>query len=218
MRQAVRMQMTDIPVPDTPVAVLAQEVSRRFSSDAMLNHCRRSYLWAAAYAGLNGIGFDPELLYVASMLHDLGLSPEFDSHTVPFEIAGGHLAWVFAAGAGWPPERRERAGEIVVRHMWDDVDVTADPESHLLALATSLDISGAAPQAWPLDLRQEIVAAIPRLELRSEFVACFRDQAERKPDSAAGVSFRSGIADRMAANPLESPPPVTAARQPVTEI
>jgi hypothetical protein len=34
------------------------------------------------------------------MLHDIGLVKEFDSHTVPFEQAGGHVAWVFGAGAG----------------------------------------------------------------------------------------------------------------------
>jgi hypothetical protein len=205
MQEAWDVQITDIPVPSTPAARLALEVSRRFSSDAMLNHCRRSYLWAAAYAGLNDIDFDAELLYVASMVHDLGLEAEFDNHTLPFEVAGGHVAWVFAAGAGWPAARRDRAAEIVVRHMWDDVDVTLDPESYLLALATSLDISGIRPSAWPEELQAEIVAEIPRLDLATEFVGCFRDQAERKPESAAGFSFRSGIADRMAANPLESP-------------
>jgi len=66
------------------------------------------------------------------VLHDIGLVDDFDSHTVPFEEAGGSVAWVFAAGAGWPAERRARVSEIVVRHMWDDVDVTLDPESHLL--------------------------------------------------------------------------------------
>ncbi|MET7281695.1 hypothetical protein ABZS29_25900 [Kribbella sp. NPDC005582] len=33
----------------------------------------------------------------------------FDSHTVSFEEAGGHVARVFATGAGWSPERREQA-------------------------------------------------------------------------------------------------------------
>lgn len=197
------MQLSEIPVPDSQAAVLALEVSRRFSSEAMVNHCRRSYLWAAAHAGLNGIGFDAELLYVAAMLHDLGLSTDFDNHTLPFEQAGGNVAWVFAAGAGWPAYRRDRASQIVVRHMWEQVDVTADPESHLLELATSLDISGVAADAWPAALRAEVVAAFPRLGLREEFVGCFRDQAARKPASAAGVSFTGGIGDRMAANPLE---------------
>ena len=198
------MQMNDIAVPSTPAAVLALEVCRRFSSDALLNHCRRSYLWAAAHAALNRIEFDAELLYVASMLHDLGLSTEFDNYSLPFETAGGHVAWVFAAGAGWPAARRDRAGEIVVRHMWDQVDVAADPESHLLELATSLDISGTAASAWPVELRAEVVAALPRFDLRTEFVGCFRDQAARKPDSAAAAAIKSAIADRMAANPLET--------------
>ncbi|MEU7989046.1 hypothetical protein AB0B56_29705 [Streptosporangium canum] len=48
-------------------------------------------------------------------LHDIGLVKEFDSHTVPFEEVGGHLAWVFAAGADWPVERRVRASEVDVR-------------------------------------------------------------------------------------------------------
>jgi HD superfamily phosphodiesterase len=203
MREGIRMRMNDISVPSTPAAVLALEVCRRFSSEALVNHCRRSYLWAATHAAMNGIGFDEELLYVASMLHDLGLSTEFDNHTLPFETAGGHLAWVFAAGAGWPPARRDRAGEIVVRHMWNQVDVTADPESHLLELATSLDISGAGATGWPAGLRAEIVAELPRFDLREEFVGCFRDQAARKPGSSAASAIKSGIAERMATNPLE---------------
>ncbi len=36
------------------------------------------------------------------MLHDVGLVEEFDSHRVLFEEAGGHVAWVFGARAGWP--------------------------------------------------------------------------------------------------------------------
>ncbi|MEV6984970.1 hypothetical protein AB0M95_27435 [Sphaerisporangium sp. NPDC051017] len=34
------------------------------------------------------------------------------------------------------------------------------------------------------------------------FLACFRDQAERKPGSSAAQAVRGGIADRIAANPL----------------
>ena len=61
----------------------------------------------------NRIVFD-ELLYLSSMLHDLGLVKEFDSHQVPFEEAGGHVAWVFGAGAGWSVERSRRAAQVIV--------------------------------------------------------------------------------------------------------
>jgi HD domain-containing protein len=197
---------TDVPpLPDTPDARAALEVATAYCSRALVNHCVRSYLWAAWYGVEHGIGFDAELLYVSAMLHDIGLVPEFDSHTVAFEEAGGHVAWVFGAGAGWPLQRRTRAAEIIVRHMWDTVDPAIDPEGHLLEIATGLDISGRNPDSWPAELRSMVVEQLPRLTLGEEFVRCFRDQARRKPTSSAAAAVDSGIADRIAANILDRP-------------
>ncbi|MGJ6962209.1 HD domain-containing protein [Streptosporangium sp. G11] len=197
------MRLADIVVPDTTAARGALEVATAYCSPALLNHSVRAYLWAAAYGAMNGVAFDDELLYVASMMHDIGLVKEFDSHTVPFEEAGGHVAWVFAAGAGWPVERRVRASEIVVRHMWDKVDPAQDPEGHLLELSTGLDISGRRAEDFPAELRAEVLERYPRLGIGPEFTACLTDQAARKPDSLAGGFVRSGVAGRIAANPLD---------------
>lgn len=197
------MRFADIVVPDTSATRGALEVATAYCSPALLNHSVRAYLWAAAYGAMNDISFDAELLYVSSMLHDIGLVKEFDSHTVPFEEAGGHVAWVFGAAAGWPVERRVRASEVIVRHMWDKVEVTSDPEGHLLELSTALDISGRRPEDFPAGLRAEVLERYPRLGLGEEFIACFRDQAERKPDSFAGVFVRAGVAERIRANPLD---------------
>ena len=197
------MRLAEVPRPDSPVCALALEVVTEFSSPALVNHCRRSYVWAAAYAVEHAIAFDAELLYVSAMLHDIGLVEAFDNHTVPFEIAGGHVGWVFAAGAGWPRERRVRVAEIVDRHMWDAVDVEQDPEGYLLEIATGLDISGRNPQWWDEQLRREVVAEIPRLGLAEEFAACFAAESARKPQSAAARAVASGIADRIAANVLD---------------
>ncbi|MEW9516337.1 HD domain-containing protein [Streptomyces tubercidicus] len=198
------MTMDDLVIPDTRACRTALEVASAYCSPALLNHSVRAYLWAAGYASANGIAFDPELLYVSAMFHDIGLVKEFDSHTVPFEEAGGHVAWVFGAGAGWPVERRVRASEVIVRHMWDEVDAAMDPEAHLLVYSTSLDISGRRPDALPAGLRTEVLARYPRLGLGEEFLACFRDQAGRKPDSTAAAAVREGIAARISANPLEA--------------
>jgi hypothetical protein len=197
------MRYDEVFWPETAATGPAREVATTYSSPALANHCLRSYVWAASYAQLHGIAHDAELLYVAAMLHDIALVPQFDSHTVAFEDAGGHVGWVFAAGAGWPVERRQRLHEVIVRHMWDEVDVTADPEGHLLELATALDISGRNPGAWPADLRSEVLAAFPRLDLAGEFTRCFEDQARRKPDSSAAAAIGGGLAGRMAANVLD---------------
>jgi HD domain len=197
------MRLNDLEIPDTPAARAALEVATAYCSPALLNHSVRAYLWAAGYGVAWGITFDAELLYVAAMLHDVGLVKEFDSHRVPFEEAGGHVAWVFGAGAGWPVARRHRAAEVIVRHMWEAVDVAQDPEGHLLELSTGMDISGRRTEDIPGDLRADVLARYPRLGLAREFVACFQDQAMRKPDSLAARLVNRGFAARVAANPLD---------------
>ena len=189
--------------PQTPAAKAALSVATRFYSPALLNHCVRSYLWGAAYAGAHAIAYDDELYYVSAMLHDIALTDPFDSHKIAFEEAGGDLAWVFGTATGWPEDRAARVREIIVLHMRDDVAPTVDPESHLLQVATSWDVVGLRPEEFPAEARTEILGRYPRIGFGAEFAACFQDQAQRKPDSAAAASIAHNGAQRIAANPLD---------------
>jgi hypothetical protein len=197
------VRLSDVPVPGGPVAERAAAAAAAYCSPALLQHCHRSYLWSAALGVREGLPFDAELLYVAAMLHDVALVTEFDNATLPFEDAGGHVAWMFGAGAGWPEQRRVRVAEVVVRHMWAEVDPAVDAEGYLLGEGTGLDISGRDPARWPAELRAEVLGAHPRLDLATQFLACFTDQARRKPDSSAAAAVRNGIGARLQANPLE---------------
>ncbi|MEV5503019.1 cyanamide hydratase [Nonomuraea fuscirosea] len=192
-------------VPETPAAAAALSVVRRFCSPALLNHCIRSYLWGAMYGAVHRIAYDDELFYVSALLHDIGLTEAFDSHTVPFEEAGGRFAWVFGTAAGWPVGRAARAEEIITLHMREDVSAAADPEAHLLQVATSWETVGRHAGQFPADARAEMLARYPRLGFGREFLASFEDQARRKPGSAAAASVRNDLAARSAANPLEGP-------------
>jgi HD domain len=189
--------------PDTAACRSALDVATGYYSPALLNHCVRSYLWAAYLGAAGGMGVDAELLYVAAVLHDLGLLAEFDNHALPFEVGGGHVAAVFAAGAGWPAERRRRVAGVIVAHMADSVDPGADPEGFLLERATAFEISGRAPEDFPEELRSAVLDRYPRLDLAAQFLACFEEQARRKPQSQAATAVRTGVAGRLAANPLE---------------
>lgn len=195
--------LNDLVMPDTAASSAALEVASAYLSPALLSHSRRVYLWASAYGRQQGIRYDGELLFVAAMFHDISLVPEFDSHTVSFEEAGGHVARVFAAGAGWPSERRERLGEVIVRHMWPDVDVADDPEGHLLSRAAALDIVGKNIDDFSPAFRAEVLQQHPRLGLTDEFLACFQAQAERKTGSSAARAVQSGLSARMATNSLD---------------
>jgi HD domain len=192
-----------LPVPSRATCV-ASEVASRYQTVSLLEHCARAYLWAASLGDQRGLDFDRELLYVAAMLHDLGLSPAFDNVTNAFEIAGGELAWVFAAASGWSEQRREHARTIIVSHMCDEpLSPAQDPESHLLHLATGFDIAGRNPDLWPAEIQEAVLRIHPRHQLAEEFTRLFAEQAGRKPSCAAAASIRGGVAHRIAANPLD---------------
>lgn len=198
------MRISDFPVPDTLAACGALALAQQYQSPAITAHVLRSWLWAEAFAVVDGIrGIDHELLYVAAVLHDIGTVTEFDNHTISYEHAGGHVGVALTAGAGWEQPRRERVLEVVVRHNWPGVDPRDDAEGYLLEIATGLDISGSRPDALPEDFRREVLAAHPRGALAEEFGACMRDQAARKPDTAARRLVDGGVVAKLAANPLE---------------
>jgi HD domain len=201
--------LKDYPMfPETPAAAAALSVATRFHSPALLNHSVRCYLWAKMYGTAHGIAFDDELFYVAAMLHDIGLTEAFDNQTLPFEVAGGHVAWTVGVAAGWPEERAARAEEIITLHVRADVSAADDPESHLLQVATSWEVLGRRSEEFPPDARTEMLGRYPWLGFGAEVLANFEDQARRKPESAAAAAVgERGMAGRVAANPLESHTP-----------
>jgi len=196
------MHLHELPSPDTAAAVAANQVARRYCSSALYAHSVRFYLWGVAYAHDADLEVDLELLYVAAMLHDLGLTRPFDAHEIPFEEAGGQVAWVFAAAAGWPDVRRIRVAEVIERHMWPAVDRVDDPEGHVLEVATGIDISGRGLELIPADLQAEVISAWPRLDLATEFTECLRVQAQRKPTSRAADLTRAGLDRALGTHPL----------------
>lgn len=191
-----------LPQPTTATARAAVEIARTYYPPALLHHCLRSYHFAADAGRRLELEVDDELLFVAAVLHDVGLVAAFDSATTPFEEAGGHIAEIFTWGAGWAPARRRRTNEVIVRHMADDVDPAVDVEGYLLEIATGLDISGRDAERWPRETLVQTLREYPRLDLTEVFAGCFDEQGRRKPESAAAVAARAGIRGRLERNPL----------------
>ena len=150
-RQAVLtmqvVRLADIHVPTTLVAEQAAEAAAAWCSKALMEHNHRAYLWAAARGTDMGLAFDEELLYVAAMLHDIGLvAPSTTRPSRSTRPAATSRGCSRRAPAG-RVERRVRLSEIIVRHMWDSVDPAFDAEGHLLEVGTAIDISGPRPGA-----------------------------------------------------------------------
>lgn len=198
------MRLTDVVPPSTPAALAALDIATRYHSPSLRNHVIRSWLWAEAFAAVEGVtGVDHELLYVSALLHDIGIVPAFDNVSLSYEEAGGHVAVALTAGAGWSAQRSGRALDVIIRHNWPAVDPALDTEGYLLEIATGLDISGARPDALPAAFVREVLDAYPRLDLAGEFGAGVVDQAARKPHTAALRLVEGGVVDKLRDNPLE---------------
>ena len=198
------MRIVDFAVPDTAAARGALTLATEYQSTAITAHAMRSWLWAEAFAMVEGVTHvDHELLFVAALLHDIGLVTEFDNHNISYEHSGGHVAVALTTGSGWTAERSRRVLDVIVRHNWPSVDLELDAEGHLLEIATGLDISGARPDALPEIFLREVLTVYPRGAIAQEFSACVVGQAERKPATAARRLVEGGIVRKLAENPLE---------------
>ena len=75
-----------VTVPDTKLAREATELVRVSASDLVYDHSRRVF-WFGSLQGRNrGLSFDPELLYIGAMFHDLGLNEQFRRSGRRFEV------------------------------------------------------------------------------------------------------------------------------------
>ncbi|MFT8359303.1 hypothetical protein [Bifidobacterium aquikefiri] len=200
------MRIDDFSVPDTLASYGAQGMAKEYYSAELYAHVMRSWLFAEGFATLeHRDGVDCELLYVAAMLHDIGLVGAFDNVTLPYEDAGGHAAVALAFGAGWSKTRCERLLDVVIRHNWDHVDPEFDMEGYLLETATGLDVSGKRADVLPRSFTAEVLERYPREGFGREFVGLVRSQSVRKPDSAAHRMMANGLERKLTRkHPLDS--------------
>src|SRR5882762_9853712 len=73
-------------VPDSKLAQAATELVRDTESDLLFHHSTRVYYFGTLAGLRKKLKFDPELLYIGAMFHDMGLTKEYSSATERFEV------------------------------------------------------------------------------------------------------------------------------------
>jgi len=95
-----------MPVPDSALALRARELIADVAAPFLVNHSVRVYAWAVELARHDRLQFDPEILFVSAMLHDIGLVPAYDVGGC-YEVDGA----IAADGSSARPGDRRRAPE-----------------------------------------------------------------------------------------------------------
>lgn len=192
--------------PDSALARAADEAVRELSSAALHAHCVRTWLFASAFAELDGIGHDPELLYLASVMHDVGLAEPYDGRDPTahcFAVEGARGASALICEHGGSPELAGRAAEAISLHLNVNVDLEAGVEAHLLSRGVSVDAIGRYLNELPPQMVADVVAQWPRGDLVEELRPATRRQAGMRPRSRIALLNRIGFAGLVASNPLE---------------
>jgi len=178
---------------DSEIAKRATELSRTLSPPYLFNHAVRTFLFGSLVGRASGRKFDEEILYLACILHDLGLTDRFEGN-LPFEIQGAEAAKHFLEEHAYA---REKIGIV-----WDGIAMHASPIGQFKQAEVALVGEGAGADAIEPDFSEikksevaEIVKQFPRLKFKDAFVNTCAGVVRRHPKGASS-SFMRDIRER----------------------
>lgn len=181
-------EMFDVVIPDSQLARDVAQLIRDTESELLFNHSTRVYLWGALLGQRKRIAFDPELLYVAAMFHDIGLTSAYRESQLRFEVDGANAARDFL--------RSRHIDEPDVAKVWTAVALHTTPgipehmhgEIALVQAGAGMDVAGRDFDALTEEQRAAVIAAYPRgADFAAEMIDAFYDGMKHRPGTTFGT-------------------------------
>lgn len=173
--------------PRTELALTTLHFVRDIEDPAIFNHSMRTYVFgrlAGEQRGLRpGHDYDDELFFVASLLHDAGLSREGNGDQT-FDIDGADLAARFLDEQGMAPQRVEVVWDAVALHLHPGIAERKRPEIALVSVGAGLDLGDDDPPVLPAGQTDRVHAVLPRLHAAAVLYDEVLAQALDKPHKA----------------------------------
>ena len=192
--------IADLHVPQDDVSVRTWQWAHRALPAYLLAHSVRAYAWGAAIAGHEGWSFDGQILWTASLMHDVGLT-RTARNTMCFEVEGAEIARTFLVRHGMDAEAADRAAIAIILHMRPAVTLEDGVEAVLLDRATGLDVRGIGYELVD-DIRPAVTAAFPRGAFDRRFEAAIRREVAIRGDcQSARLLGGRALGDQLAGSP-----------------
>ena len=182
-----RTTIAGVPIPDSSLAREATEFVGDVSTQLLFDHSRRVFLWASLQGEKLGLDYDPELLYVGAMFHDVGLVEGHRSEHERFEIDGANAARAFLERHGLPEESVMTVWESIALHTTPEVPRYKQPEVRLVTLGVEYDVLGLHFDELSAEQRDGVLAAHPRTNFKTGIVEAFSAGMRDKPDTTFGT-------------------------------
>ncbi|HEY9846232.1 MAG TPA: HD domain-containing protein [Candidatus Caenarcaniphilales bacterium] len=174
------ISLAEISVPDSELAQKATRLVAEVSPKFLYHHCLRTYLFGEILGRRDTLNYDPELLYLSAVMHDLGLTEQFDGEQ-RFEVDGADAARAFVTEHGLPEEKAELVWDAIALHTSIGIASRKQPEIALVQLGASLDVFGLQAEAIAPETLERVIDAYPRQGFNKALTELLVSQVKRKP-------------------------------------
>lgn len=176
------MVFAGIKVPDTVLIHDAIDLARDASEPFLFNHVMRSWLYAVLLSEGAEHAPDPELLAVATILHDLGLTQRYTAES-RFEVDGANAARAFLKGRGISTQQIQLVWDAIALHTTRSIALHKEPEVAVTHSGITMDVLGAGLDRISRDKQDAILAEFPRLAFKNGLKECLCKIARQKPET-----------------------------------
>jgi hypothetical protein len=188
-------KVSGIEVPDSKLALDAAKLIHDTEGDLLFQHSIRVYYWAALAGKRKGLSFDPELLFVAAMFHDFGLTSAYGESHLRYEVDGANAARDFLRSHGVSEADCKMIWLAIALHTTNGVSPHIYPIAALLAEGANMDLVGASYDDFSAAQRNAVEAAYPHPpQFAEDFLQTLYDSLKHRPETTQGT----GLADVLA--------------------
>lgn len=175
-----------VTIPDSKMAQEATDVVRDVADDLIYDHSRRVFLFASLRGQAQQLDYDPELVYIGAMFHDLGLTDKYRTTDQRFEIDAANVARDFLTEHGVTGEAGDKVWNAIALHTTPEIPLHMDPEVALVTRGVELDVLGIGYDAITAEQRNAVVAAHPRPDFKNRILAAFTNGLKDRPETTFG--------------------------------
>ena len=181
-------EVAGVRIKTNAIISLAIQELRNTSPAVLVNHAARTFYFGALIGYANKNNFEAETLFLACMLHDLGLT-EAHMGPLPFEIQGAEVARRLLLAAGLNASSAEVVWDAIAMHPLA-ISGFKRPEIQLVAAGASADVLGAGLDKVDPSQVAEVLEAFPRLDFKREFVRSCANVVQQYPQGATRTFMR----------------------------
>jgi hypothetical protein len=193
----VSTALSPVAIPDSQLAREATELIRDVEPDLLYNHSLRVYSFGALQGNRQGLSYDPELLFIGAMFHDIGLVEGHRSTDNRFEVDGANAARDFLTDHGVTGEALRIVWDAIALHTTPGIPPHKEPEVALVTAGVELDVLGIGYDDITAEDREAVLTAYPRINFKESIIQAFADGMAHRPDTTFGTMNDDVLAEKL---------------------